>query len=75
MSARSHARHVVDQFGAQASAYVTSAVHAAGADLDRIGVLMRAAGCPGPRPRLRRRPCRLHGRRRRRRRHGLRSFG
>lgn len=23
MSARSHARHVVDQFGAQASAYVT----------------------------------------------------
>ncbi|MET3484821.1 class I SAM-dependent methyltransferase [Methylobacterium sp. 1973] len=42
MSARSHARHVVDQFGAQASAYVTSAVHAAGADLDRIGVLLRA---------------------------------
>ena len=41
MSERSHARHVVDQFGAQASAYVASAVHAAGADLDRIGALIR----------------------------------
>ncbi|MDP4004486.1 class I SAM-dependent methyltransferase [Methylobacterium sp. NEAU K] len=47
MSARSHASHVVDQFGAQASAYVTSAVHAAGADLDRIGALIR--GMPGSR--------------------------
>ena len=42
MTARSHTRHVVDQFGAQASAYVTSAVHAAGADLDRIGARVRA---------------------------------
>jgi SAM-dependent methyltransferase len=42
MSERSHVRHVVDQFGAQAAAYVTSAVHAAGADLDRIGALVRA---------------------------------
>ena len=41
MSTRSHARHVVDQFGAQASAYVASAVHAAGADLERIGALVR----------------------------------
>ena len=42
MSARDHSGHVVDQFGAQAAAYVTSAVHAAGADLDRIGALVRA---------------------------------
>ncbi|MHB2205201.1 class I SAM-dependent methyltransferase [Methylobacterium sp. CM6257] len=41
MSERSHVKHVVDQFGAQASAYVTSAVHAAGPDLDRIGALIR----------------------------------
>jgi SAM-dependent methyltransferase len=47
MSARNHASHVVDQFGAQATAYVTSAVHAAGADLDLIGVLVR--GMPGAR--------------------------
>ncbi|MCJ2089341.1 class I SAM-dependent methyltransferase [Methylobacterium sp. E-005] len=42
MTGRSHANHVVDQFGAQAAAYVTSAVHAGGADLDRIGTLVRA---------------------------------
>ena len=47
MSERSHATHVVDQFGAQAAAYVASAVHAAGADLDRIGALVRAM--PGAR--------------------------
>jgi len=47
MSARNHLSHVVDQFGTQASAYVTSAVHAAGADLDRIGALIR--GMPGAR--------------------------
>ncbi|MBP1180091.1 class I SAM-dependent methyltransferase [Methylobacterium sp. PvR107] len=47
MSARSHVSHVVDQFGTQASAYVTSAVHAAGADLDRIGALIRTT--PGAR--------------------------
>ena len=41
MSTRTHSGHVVDQFGAQASAYVTSAVHAVGADLDRIGALVR----------------------------------
>ncbi|MEL6062918.1 MULTISPECIES: class I SAM-dependent methyltransferase [unclassified Methylobacterium] len=42
MSGRDHASHVVDQFGAQAAAYVSSAVHAGGADLDRIGALIRA---------------------------------
>lgn len=42
MSQRSHATHVVDQFGAQAAAYVASAVHAAGADLDRIAERVRA---------------------------------
>ena len=47
MSARNHARHVVDQFGSQAAAYVTSAVHAAGADLDRIGAVIQAR--PGAR--------------------------
>lgn len=47
MSARSHASHVVDQFGAQAAAYVTSAVHASGADLGRIGDLIHAR--PGTR--------------------------
>jgi SAM-dependent methyltransferase len=48
MSARSHVSHVVEQFGAQASAYVTSAVHAAGADLDRIGALVGALTGPEP---------------------------
>ncbi len=47
MSARDHASHVVDQFGAQAAAYVASAVHAGGVDLDRIGSLIR--GMPGAR--------------------------
>ena len=47
MSGRSHASHVVDQFGAQATAYVTSAVHAGGADLDRIGAVIGAL--PGAR--------------------------
>lgn len=42
MNQRSHATHVVDQFGAQASAYVASAVHSTGADLDRIAELVRA---------------------------------
>jgi SAM-dependent methyltransferase len=47
MTERSHAAHVADQFGSQAAAYVASAVHAAGADLDRIGDLVR--GMPGAR--------------------------
>jgi len=47
MTGRNHASHVVDQFGAQAASYVTSAVHAGGADLDRIGTLIRAR--PGAR--------------------------
>ena len=47
MSARNHAGHVVEQFGAQAAAYVTSQVHAAGANLDRIGALIGAM--PGAR--------------------------
>lgn len=40
--ARSHDAHVADQFGPQAAAYVASAVHAAGADLDRMAARMRA---------------------------------
>ena len=39
---RSHEAHVADRFGAQAAAYVSSAVHAAGADLDRIALRLRA---------------------------------
>ncbi|WP_375455795.1 class I SAM-dependent methyltransferase [uncultured Methylobacterium sp.] len=39
--ARSHEAHVADQFGPQAAAYVASAVHAAGADLDRMAARMR----------------------------------
>ena len=46
MTERSHARHVADQFGSQAAAYVASAVHAQGADLDRIGALVRGMGAP-----------------------------
>lgn len=46
MTGRDHASHVVDQFGAQAAAYVSSAVHAGGADLDRIGTLIRALPAP-----------------------------
>ncbi|MDP4022605.1 class I SAM-dependent methyltransferase [Methylobacterium sp. NEAU 140] len=42
MTERTHTAHVAEQFGAQAAAYVASAVHAAGADLDRIGVLVGA---------------------------------
>lgn len=42
MSERSHATHVVDQFGTQAAAYVASPVHSAGADLDRIAECVRA---------------------------------
>jgi ubiquinone/menaquinone biosynthesis C-methylase UbiE len=37
----SHDRLVEQQFGARANAYVTSAVHAAGADLDHIEALLR----------------------------------
>ncbi|MBE7198170.1 MAG: class I SAM-dependent methyltransferase [Parafilimonas terrae] len=39
---RSHEDNVAGQFGPQAAAYVASAVHATGADLDRIGILVRA---------------------------------
>ena len=39
---RSHEAHVADQFGAQAASYVASAVHAAGADLDRMAQRLRA---------------------------------
>ncbi|TXN60799.1 class I SAM-dependent methyltransferase, partial [Methylobacterium sp. WL6] len=38
---RRHETHVADRFGAQAASYVASAVHAAGADLDRIAERMR----------------------------------
>lgn len=39
---QSHDQHVDGQFGPQAGAYVTSAVHAAGEDLDRIEAMARA---------------------------------
>lgn len=45
-AARSHDRLVTDQFGAQANAYVQSAVHAQGADLDVLDDLLRQAA-PG----------------------------
>ncbi|TXN36472.1 methyltransferase domain-containing protein [Methylobacterium sp. WL30] len=38
---RRHETHVADRFGAQAASYVASAVHAAGADLDRIAERIR----------------------------------
>lgn len=41
---RSHDAHVADQFGPQAASYVASAVHAAGADLDRMAARMRETG-------------------------------
>ena len=43
MSPRPHETLVADQFGPRAADYVASAVHAAGADLDRIADLARAA--------------------------------
>jgi ubiquinone/menaquinone biosynthesis C-methylase UbiE len=39
--ATSHAQLVGNQFGPRAAAYVSSAVHAQGADLDRLATLMR----------------------------------
>lgn len=36
MTTRSHHDHVEMQFGSQASAYLTSAVHASGRDLQRL---------------------------------------
>jgi SAM-dependent methyltransferase len=41
-SARSHERHVVDQFGGQAAAYLASAVHAQGEDLAEMAGLAAA---------------------------------
>lgn len=38
----SHDGHVARQFGPQAAAYVQSAVHAAGADLDRLETIAQA---------------------------------
>ncbi|MGU3537160.1 class I SAM-dependent methyltransferase [Methylobacterium sp. A54F] len=43
MTSRTHESHVADQFGPQAAAYVASAVHAQGGDLDEIGALVRDA--------------------------------
>ena len=43
MSPRPHESLVADQFGPRAADYVTSAVHAAGADLDLIGEIAKAA--------------------------------
>lgn len=40
---RSHQTHVTDQFGPRAQAYVDSAVHARGADLDALEAIVRAA--------------------------------
>jgi SAM-dependent methyltransferase len=42
MASKTQESLVVDQFGPQAAAYVTSAVHASGADLDRIEAAVRA---------------------------------
>lgn len=42
MTVRSHEDHVATQFGPQAAAYVASAVHAAGADLDLLGERLRS---------------------------------
>lgn len=41
---KTHDAHVTDQFGPRANAYVASAVHATGADLDRIEAFARAHG-------------------------------
>lgn len=41
-ASRSHEAHVARQFGPRAAAYVASAVHAAGDDLDRMATRMRA---------------------------------
>ena len=40
---RSHQTHVTDQFGPRAQAYVDSAVHARGADLDALKAIVRSA--------------------------------
>lgn len=37
MTTRSHHDNVEKQFGSQANAYLTSAVHASGRDLQRLG--------------------------------------
>lgn len=42
MTVRSHEDHVATQFGPQAAAYVASAVHAAGADLDLVSERLRS---------------------------------
>ena len=45
MTTHSHHDHVEKQFGSQASAYLTSAVHASGRDLHQLRA--RLAECPG----------------------------
>jgi 2-polyprenyl-3-methyl-5-hydroxy-6-metoxy-1,4-benzoquinol methylase len=42
MTTRSHHDNVEKQFGSQASAYLTSAVHASGRDLQRLGERLAA---------------------------------
>jgi hypothetical protein len=61
MAGKTQEALVTAQFGPQAKAYVTSAVHAGGADLDQIETLVRGHAMPGARSRLRRRPCELPG--------------
>ncbi|SDH99028.1 hypothetical protein [Propionivibrio dicarboxylicus] len=46
MSSDPHHRKVVGQFGPNAAAYLTSAVHAAGADLDRMAEIVGRRPCP-----------------------------
>ena len=45
---KTHAGTVAGQFGPQADAYVASAVHAAGADLDRIAAIAAEVGAAAP---------------------------
>ena len=44
--AKSHETLVGDQFGSRAAAYLTSAVHARGEDLDALTALVRAQRTP-----------------------------
>ncbi len=59
---RTHEQTVQNQFNPRAEAYLTSAVHAAGPDLERAKALVAqavASDFPGSGPRLRRRPSQL----------------
>ena len=57
----SHHDNVEKQFGSQANAYLSSAVHASGRDLVRLGERLSAFPQAHVRFRLRGRACQLHG--------------